>query len=259
MKIALRYLAYLFRIQYSSKGKNKYIKDFYERVIKSKRTYYAFLLIEKQRASFLNNHQSIEVTDFGAGSKGNSSTKRQVSYIAKTSAKAKNLTEILFKTSLFLESERIIELGTSLGISTAYLASVSSKSKVYSLEGCPNIAGLAKKSFKKIGLRNIEVINGNIDETLKIALSKENVFDLIYLDANHQYEPTINYFEQCLTKIHSKSVLIFDDIHWSEEMEKAWEQIKKHPQVTVSVDLFHFGLIFFNSEFEKEHLTLFHY
>ncbi len=256
MKLFLRYLIYLWHSKNERSIHSSLLLDLYQQSIRNRNQYYAFQRIEKVRQKLLTNNNKIKVTDFGAGSKNNHFPEREISAIAKTSLKKAFLAEILFKICNYLNAKTIVELGTSLGISTAYLASASSTSKVYTLEGCPNISDVAKDNFKQLKLKNIEVITGNIDENLSNILNKIDQLDIVYLDANHRYEPTMNYFQECLKKVHDHSILIFDDIHWSNEMQQAWEEIKKHPQVTVSVDIFHFGLVLFNSKLPKKHLIL---
>lgn len=251
-----RYLLYLLRSQNEHGVHSPFLFNLYLKSIKNRHHFYAFDDIEKTRKKLLNNHQEIPVTDFGAGSKNNHFPNRKISKIAQTSLKSAYQAELLFKLTHYLKANTIIELGTSLGISTAYLASPSSKSKVYSFEGCPNISKVAQQTFDELSLKNIEIIEGNIDETLPSTLKKIDKIDLAYLDANHRYEPTMNYFNLCLEKVHNETVLIFDDIHWSNEMQQAWEEIKKHPQVTVSVDVFYFGLVFFKKELSKEDFIL---
>jgi predicted O-methyltransferase YrrM len=80
--------------------------------------------------------------------------------------------------------------------------------------------------------------------------------DLVFFDGNHQKVPTLDYFHHCLTKAHENSIFIFDDIHWSSEMDEAWQQIQGHEQVSLTIDLFQFGLVFFRKGIAKQHFTL---
>jgi len=91
---------------------------------------------------------------------------------------------------------------------------------------------------------------------LSAVITPPDVIDLVYFDGNHQKEPTLNYFHTCLQKAHKNSLFIFDDIHWSDGMEEAWEQIKKHDRVHLTIDLFQFGIVFFEKEMPKQHFIL---
>jgi predicted O-methyltransferase YrrM len=125
------------------------------------------------------------------------------------------------------------------------------------MEGTSSVAAIAKAAFLKQGYSNIELIEGNFDETLSQVISMMPVIDLAFIDGNHQLEPTVRYFRQLLPQLNEYSILIFDDIHWSKEMEQAWETIKNDPSVTLTIDLFFIGLVFFRKEQKvKQHFTI---
>ena len=142
-----------------------------------------------------------------------------------------------------------------MGIATTYMSEFSNEVKVYTLEGCPKIASLAKAYFREFKFNNIDILVGEFGETLPVVL-KNRKFDVIYFDGNHQKEPTIDYFEQCLKAAHEDSIFIFDDIHWTNEMEAAWDFIKNHKNVTISIDSFKWGMVFFRKSQVKQHFSL---
>ena len=211
--------------------------------------------ITDYRTDLLQNQTKITVTDFGKGSKVFKSNERAIAKIAKVAGISRKHSELLIRVTEYFKPTTILEIGTSLGIGTASLSIGNPKSKIVTLEGCSNTAKVAQNQFKKFDLKNIEVKIGDFKETLPSAI-KNTTFDLIYFDGNHQKEPTINYFEQCLQSIHNNSVFIFDDIHWSKEMSKAWEYIKNHDKVTVSIDTYFWGFVFFRKEQKKQHFTI---
>ncbi len=225
-------------------------------IIRDFTPFYSFPTIEKQRETLLKNKKKIEVTDFGSGSKSTNSTKRKISFIAKTTLKPARQAQLLFRLINYFKSQQILEIGTSLGITTSYMASVSKKSKVITLEGCPEISKYAKQTFEKLNLKNIELITGNIDETLNRALNRLKNVDFIFFDGNHQLGATIKYFEQCLAYKNSGSIFVFDDIHSSSEMEQAWEKIMNNKEVIITIDLFHMGLVFFKDRLTRQHFNV---
>lgn len=233
-----------------------FVFDLYEHVICHDGYYAAYTTVEKLRQKLLQNHLPIQVTDLGAGSKTLNLSSRPISNLAKVSAKPPKYGQLLFRLVNHFQPEIILELGTSLGITTAYLAKAQSKSKIYSFEGCPNIAAQASQNFRKLKIENINLVKGNLNQTLAPTVQKLPNIDFVFFDGNHQYKPTLEYFEVCLQKRHINSVFIFDDIYWSPEMEKAWREICQHPAVTLSIDLFHLGLIFFRPQQPKQHFTL---
>jgi predicted O-methyltransferase YrrM len=211
--------------------------------------------IRENRYSLLLNHNKINVTDFGAGSKVFKSEIRSISKIAKNAGISNKRGKLLYKIVQYFMFEQILEIGTSLGIATTYLSLASSKAKVITLEGCHETAKVAKDQFIKMNLKNITTTIGDFKITLPKTICDKK-FDLIYFDGNHQRDATINYFEQCLSTIHNETIFIFDDIHWSRQMEQAWDHIIKHPKVTISIDTFQWGIVFFRKEQPKEHFFL---
>ena len=234
-----------------------FVFDFVKKVMNDSRQFYAFDPIEQMRKSLLVNNQVLTIEDFGAGSKATKSNERKVSDIARSALKPKKFGQLMFRTVNHCRSNNIIELGTSLGITTAYLASAKLNANVYTFEGAKQIAAIAKQTFDSLSINNIQVIEGNFDDTLQKQLNKMSCVDFAFVDGNHRKKPTIQYFEQLLAKSTESSVFIFDDIHWSNEMEEAWEYIKQHSAVTLTIDLFFIGIVFFRKEQKvPQHFTI---
>ena len=163
---------------------------------------------------------------------------------------------MLFNLIANFGSKNVIELGTSFGINTMYMAA-NTTVKVTTFEGCKNTAAIARNNFRTLGYANIDLVEGNIDSTLP--LFKSNVtkkIDLALIDANHRLEPTINYFNQLLPICNEHCIIVIDDIYWSTEMTEAWKQLQNHPQVSVSVDLYELGLLFIQPILGKSHYKL---
>lgn len=233
-----------------------FVFELYTQAIRSPKTYSEFSEIETIRKNLLKNHHTIKVNDLGAGSRKSSHNTRKISTIAKHSVSNRKTSQLLFKMVRQLRPSCILELGTSLGINSIYLAKANPNAEIITLEGCENIAHIAQKNFELGNTENIQLIKGNIDHTLPVALENFPTLDFVFFDANHRYKPTLKYFNQCLSKAHQDSVFIFDDIYWSNEMQKAWEKIKQHPEVTLSIDLFRVGLVFFREKQPKQHFKL---
>jgi predicted O-methyltransferase YrrM len=124
-------------------------------------------------------------------------------------------------------------------------------------EGATSIANLAAETFNNLSLSNIQLKRGNFSATLPGTIVEMNSIDFAFIDGNHRKKPTQQYFELLLTKSNENSIFIFDDIHWSADMEKVWEEIKLHPAVTLSIDLFFIGIIFFKKDFKvKQHFNI---
>ncbi|TSD62944.1 class I SAM-dependent methyltransferase [Inquilinus sp. KBS0705] len=207
---------------------------------------------EQQRDRLLVDSRTITVTDLGAGSQLNKNRQKKVSNITINALKAPKLAQLLYRLAKFTNPSTIIELGTCLGITTLYLKKAVPGAKVYTLEGCPATAGIAQEVFDRSELKDVNLVVGNFDDTLQGILNNQEKLDFVYVDGNHQKEATLRYFEWCLPKVHEGTMLIFDDIYWSRGMKEAWAQIKSHPQVRVTVDLFWIGLVFFKTDQAKE-------
>ena len=245
---ALSYLRYWLRSGNAHGLHSPFVFGLYTTVICQVGEFRAFGRIEWRRRKLLASNKSITVTDFGAGSQvaGAGGTQRRLSAIARHAAKPPRLAQLLFRLVNHFQPATILELGTSLGLTTAYLAAADSRNQVITFEGCPNTAAVARETFTRLRLRNIKLVEGNLDQTLPATLAAlDKPVDFVFFDGNHRYEPTLRYFEQCLAKAHENSVFVLDDIHWSAEMERAWKAIKANPAVTVTVDLFYVGLVFF--------------
>ena len=221
------------------------------------RWYYAFSEVEGLRQFLRSDKTKIIVTDFGAGSRVTPGKERSLGSLARYSANSQLGCQFLFKIVDKYKPATMLELGTSLAISTGYQAAASLNARFITIEGCPNVAMYARKNLDILKVKNVEILLGQFDEKLPEALKKLERLDYLFVDGNHRKEPTLRYFEQCLEFSHEQSVFIFDDIHWSSGMEAAWRDIQQHPKVTLTIDLFFFGVVFFRKENRvKEHFQL---
>jgi predicted O-methyltransferase YrrM len=229
-----------------------FIFDFIKNVLEEKKPYYQFSKIESIRHAMLNDRRSISVRDLGTGN----DRERRIADIAEKSLKKPRLAQLLFRIVEKYHCRNITELGTSLGITTLYLASPSSRIQCISFEGCTQTAAVARQNFAKAGLGNISIIEGEIGLQLTKTLDTETLQDLIFIDANHTYEATMEYFSQCLNFCHDKSIIVLDDIYWSEGMTRAWNEIKANQRVRATVDIYYMGFVFLNPELNKQHFKI---
>lgn len=234
-----------------------FVFDFVLNVLNNKSHFSPSNEMEQLRKQLLADNRVIEVEEMGAGSRTHFSNQRTVSQLAKSALKSKRLAKVLFRLVKHYQPKNIVELGTSLGITTGYFSKANPGSSITTIEGSKAIASIAKENFQQLNCQNIQLLQGNFDDILPFVIHQLSSIDLGYIDGNHRYQPTINYFHQFLTKNHSNSILVFDDIHWSQEMEKAWEEIKSHPSVKYTVDIFFLGFVFFRDEFKvKQHFSI---
>jgi predicted O-methyltransferase YrrM len=278
-RLAWKYFRYYLK---ASNGKghgihSPFVFDLVTRVLNDKRDYPAYSSVEGLRRKLLADGTMLEIEDLGAGSGSESGGQaaadsapgttrhRSVADIARKAAKPRKLGQLLFRIAKHYKPRVMLELGTSLGLSAAYLASgaeeghsparaglaVGAKDrKLLTIEGSTAIAAVAETNFRSLGLKNIESIRGGFDDRLPEALDKLDGIDLAFVDGNHRREPTLRYFDLLLAKTSPSSVLIFDDIHWSKEMEEAWATIRRDTRVLLTIDLFFVGLVFLREEFK---------
>ncbi|MCP9769922.1 class I SAM-dependent methyltransferase [Lacihabitans sp. LS3-19] len=248
------FLKYYFKAKNAHGIHSPFVFDFYNSIFKGKNAQEDFSEIENIRKLLLQNNKQIQRVDFGAGKKNNHP--ERVSDLARTSLKPRKWAQMLYRLISKYQFQNIIDLGTSFGITTLYFSKAAPNGKIKTLEGCPETLKIAKNNFRTLNTNNIETIEGNIDVNLALAINKFEKVDFVFFDANHQYKPTIKYFELCLSKIDENSCFVFDDIYWSEEMKNAWNTIIHHEKVSITIDLFFIGIVFFKKGIIKQHFIL---
>ena len=249
------YLKFLYNSKNQHGVHSPFVFDLVTKCFYDKTKYHDYQSLSEYRKFLLKSKTTIEVTDFGAGSRVFKSNKRQISKIAKTAGISPKRAELLYRIVRYFQPETILEIGTSLGLATSALSLGNKNSKVKTLEGCPQTMAIAKNQCQLQNLNNIKFVNTEFSGYLKTATENCD-WKLIYFDGNHSKQATLKYFELLLPTSTNESVWIFDDVHWSLEMEEAWETIKNHPKVTVTIDTFQWGIVFFRAEQKKEHFII---
>lgn len=234
-----------------------FVYEFYSHIIRKDEPQEIFEKIEAQRQAYLQRKDKIHVHSPGAPSRVSSRAQRKIADIARSGLTPPRSARLLYRIAQSLRPKVIVELGTSLGISTLYLSASWPQARVYTFEGCPQTAKLAGCLFQKWPCRNIRLVEGNIDETLPAFLDTlEDKIGMAYLDANHRYQPTLDYFRQLQKHSDEDSIFVLDDIYWSDGMQQAWQELCRRPEVSLSLDLFEMGILFFRHKLVKEHHCL---
>jgi predicted O-methyltransferase YrrM len=259
LQLTFKYLNYYLT---ASNGKghgihSPFVFEFVTRVLNGDKEEAVYDRVEMLRGELLRDAAMVMVEDFGAGSRVIGSSQRKVSRIARTSLKPKKYGQLLHRMARHYQPRTILEIGTSLGITTSYLAKGNPSATVITMEGAPSIARIAQQNFEKLGITNIRSVVGNFDETLGPTLSQPDTVDLAFIDGNHRYEPTTRYFNQVLAKSNDHTIIILDDIYWSREMEQAWQWVKVHERVRLTIDLFAIGIVVLRPEIlHKQHFRI---
>jgi len=252
IRFAKDYLSHRFHAKSRHGTHSPFVYQLVDSIIYDKSPKKVYTEVESIRKELLADDNTITIIDLGAGSHVNNNRQKKISDIAAHALKPPKMAQLLYRLVADLQPKNIIELGTCLGVTSIYLQKAAPEAKVYTLEGSPETAAVAQATFDKAGLNNIDLVVGNFDDTLPGIINSLDKLDFMFVDGNHQKDATLKYFNWCLPKVHEDTMLIFDDIYWSEGMKEAWAEIKAHPQVKVTVDLFWIGLVFFKSGQAKE-------
>lgn len=229
-----------------------FVFEFYTEVVK-KAKYYDDEFMQHVRRTFSKDHRDLEITDLGQGSKKNDHNIRRISEMARVQSIDRKYGKLLGTIMQHYKIDTCLELGTSLGIGSAYMAELAER--VVTIEGCKNIHAEAQK-FWNSRFSNIEFVHGEFGQVLPEVLSTIEKLDLAFVDGNHGYQPTLEYFEQIVEKAHNDTFILFDDINWSEDMRKAWDEICASDKINVSLEFFRMGIVLKRSEQAKEHFVL---
>jgi predicted O-methyltransferase YrrM len=244
---ALKYLKYiLFSKHWKGHGiHSPFIFDLISRVFRNKIDHDIVCKIERTRKKMISDQRSLIVKDFGSGSEKSKASNKKVSTIARYSPVPKKYGVLLANLASEFGGSYMIEFGTSFGISTMYMAGGKQDAIVYTMEGSEAISEIAHDNFKANSLNNIMLLTGSFEELLPSIQRISGKPGLIFIDGNHRRDPLIDYFSRMIEISDNNTVMVIDDIHYSKEMEEAWDMIKKHERVTITVDICRMGLIFF--------------
>lgn len=251
------YLKYLITAKTRYKIHSPFVYDLIENVFRDKTKYAEYKKLDKIHRRYAKRKDKLDTVDFGTGSgkKEYIEKKTTVGKLVKERTHSKKQLEFLYRIARHFKPKTILEFGTAAGISTLYLGKGSPESRLISMEGCIGLASVARKSLKKRGvLAEVEV--GDFNAILNRGIKNLNQLDMVFVDGNHRQKPTIDYFERCSEFATENSVFLFDDIHWSPGMSKAWEHIKKDKRVSLTIDLFWVGLVFFKPGVAKQDFVI---
>jgi len=256
IRFAKDYLSHRFHAKSRHGTHSPFVYRLVDTIIYNKSPDKVYTEVENIRKELLADDSTITILDLGAGSHVNNNRQKKISDIAAHALKPPKLAQLLYRLVADLKPKNIMELGTCLGVTSIYLQKAAPQAKVYTLEGSPETAAIAQATFNKAGLTDIDLVIGNFDDTLPGIINSLDKLDFLFVDGNHQKDATLKYFNWALPKVHEDTMLIFDDIYWSEGMKEAWAEIKAHPQVKVTVDLFWIGLVFFRKGQVKENFLI---
>ena len=249
-----QYIKFLLKSTNQHSVHSPFVYQFVTKCLYDKKKYDAYKKLQNYRKTLKNSKAELDITDLGEGSKTLGNEVRKVSQMVSTSSSTKKEARLLYRVAKYFKLSSVLELGTSLGVGTYAFALANENSKIITIEGCKNTSNFTQSQFQDLGIDNVYFNIGTF--SFEIEKLEQKHFDCIYFDGHHNKEATIQYFEALIPKVHNDSIFIFDDIYWSKEMTEAWDYIKAHKAVTVTVDCFHLGFVFFRKEQAKEHFRI---
>lgn len=253
------YLKYLLKAKSRHGVHSPFVYDFIEKVMHDDAEYPEYIIVEKEMKRLLHNRNTLEVVDFGATGKNKNYVIRfsRVQDIARLTSIPGKQGRLLFRMVKKFKPQNMLELGASVGVSTCYQALGNPAASFTTIEGCASVASVAQSTLDKTGCKHVKIEMAKFSSILPDVLSRlKEPLDWVFIDGDHTYSGTMDYFKQIMNHSCPGTVLILHDIHWSPDMEKAWEEIKAHPQVKVTLDLFYMGIVFFRSELSRQHFVL---
>ncbi len=251
------YVSYWLKAKTRFRIHSPFVFDLLENVLRDKNVYPGYVEIDDYKKQLSKSRSVIETTDFGKGDGDHPVISlAKLGPLVRRRSQKKRQARLLYRLTKKFRPGTILEMGTAAGLSASYLKYPVPESRMISLEGCPNLASIAEDTFRTLGIQNVEIRTGDFETTLPEVLREIEKLDFVFFDGNHRKEATLRYFSQCLEKATEYSVFVFDDIHWSPGMTQAWEIIKKNPHVTLSIDLFWLGLIFFRKGSPKQEFMI---
>lgn len=251
-----QYILYRLRSKTTHGTHSPFVFDLLNKVIYNPHPFYAYEEIEKVREKLLKSTEIIQCIDMGAGESEHKNQNKTIQQIARRAVKPAKYGQLLFRLANYFQPQTVLELGTSLGITTSYLRAGNKNSQLTTIEGCPQIANIAKKNWKELDYGPISLRIGNFDTMLPEFLKATRTLDFVFFDGNHRKQATLDYFKRCLIKANENTIFIFDDIYWSVEMKEAWEEIKADERVVVTIDIYFMGFVFFRKGQAKENFVI---
>jgi predicted O-methyltransferase YrrM len=256
-KLLFRYLGFRCKVQSIYKIHSPFVYDFYINVLQKNKkplTDQVVKTIFSYRRNIFKNNNNYLSEDTGQQSRSTGAL--TIGEKARRISQPHNGGMFLARLVHFLSPENIIELGTGAGISTIYMALANKKIPVFTIEGNPVMSQVASGVFKETSIENITLFNGLFDYELPKILQITKSTGLVFIDGDHSSTALLRYFDLISNYITEETVIVLHDIYWSTDMLNAWKHLLKNPSVSLSIDTFDFGILFFKKRMNKEHFLL---
>lgn len=197
-----------------------------------------------------------DFTGSDAGSGITSVASRSIRSLTRRSSVNRRFGRFLFRLVRWFRPDELIELGTGIGVSTLYLSAAFDR-QMESVEASPQKHAFSKVLFEQYGIKNVKTHCGTFMQCFEDVVPDPDARSMVFLDGDHRYGATMELVERLIdTRKNGEMLIVIDDIHWSEEMERAWNELRHDSRIPFTVDLFQVGLVFIRDEVSKQHFTL---
>lgn len=210
--------------------------------------------IEKLRAELLEYTREIPLDDRDGESINTGKTIKIKSCVGKL--KSTLVLQLIYRLVEELKPLNIIEYGSSLGISTAYLAKAAPQARIIHIDENKETASITAEILRKLNIQNVELHIGDLVASFPLFLKDIPQLDVVLIQSAKRRENILNNFKCCLPRLSNNSMMVFENIYQNKEMKEAWNEIKSHPEITVTLDLFQVGLVFIRRAQAKEDFTI---
>jgi len=231
-----------------------FLYDFVRIVFDTQKNYYSFYQIELVRQRLLKDSTEIKINDLGAGTVSNSNL-RSIKEIASTSSSGEKKCRVLHNIANYFHAKNILELGTNLGLGTAYIFSASKEAEFHSVEGDENLHRIAEEGLKNLGIYKVKLFNQAFEKYFRSQPKFVDEVELCFVDGNHTKDATLEVFHKIWNNAQERKCIIFDDIYWSDGMAEAWAEIKAKVSSGFTVDVYQMGIVIIDPKYKKvEHI-----
>ena len=255
---AIKYITYIF-IARHKKGHGIHSPFLYDLIINTFNNsfqYETYSRIEKLRKIIRTDRQNYIYTNYRPSQNVYTRHPRKVSDVVKKTAISPKHARLIFRLINKFNPNVSLELGTGVGVTTAYIASAKKHNIVYTVDKNNELTDYARHNLQYLDIENVRIINDTFEEAIKKIIRLNKKIDFLLIDGNHTKTATITYLSQMYSLFHNDTIIIIHDIHWSPEMESAWKTIINNPDIKLAIDLFFMGIIFFKSELNKQNFVI---
>jgi len=219
-----------------------FVYDLITNVIEEKSDFYAFSDISIAQLQLLQNEHVIQ---YG---RKRIAVKEALKRFGITTKEGK----FLFRLTNHYKPHTILSIGSSMGLAPLCLTRYNATVQCIILEYEQDIAEIAKQILNKEKNTALNIKIGAYHELLPESIVQLQRIDCVFIGKDVGVNDWDTVFEQCEPFIHDSTFFVLAGIRSSTDKQNYWMQYRQHPSVTIAVDLFDMGLLFFQPKLHKQ-------